>query len=253
MTFRISAIVTGHREKRLSVATLRSFARAVEVARTEGFTVEPLMCLDRPDPLTESLFRDLSPTGARVISMDHGDQGKVRNDAVIEASGDHVAFLDGDDLWQASWLVRAARYLDEAGTGDIIAHPEYNYFFEGQATIFRQIDQDAPEFDIDLLRVRNYWDALCMAPRALYLAYPFAHRDIPNGWALEDWQWNEDTIAAGLRHKIVPDTVLFKRRQKESQHSRASQGKAMHRRNGMSSYSAPIYATCDGQGNVPAC
>lgn len=252
MTARISAIVTGHREKRLSVATLRSFARAIEVARAEGFTVEPIMCLDRPDPLTEALFRELGPQGVQIMLMDHGDQGKVRNEAVRQASGDYVAFLDGDDLWQASWLTRAARYLDQAGAGDIIAHPEYNYFFEGQATIFRQIDQDAPEFDIDLLRIRNYWDALCMAPRALYLAHPFAHRDIANGWALEDWQWNEDTIAAGLRHKTVPDTVLFKRRQKESQHSRASQSKAMHRRNGISSYSAPIYAKFHGGGDLPA-
>ncbi|MFD1881670.1 glycosyltransferase family A protein [Paracoccus pacificus] len=246
MTPTISAIVTGHRERRLSIPTLRSFGNAIADAQAQGYTVEAILCLDRPDTLTEEIFHRFAPPKARILTMDHGDQGKVRNDAVVAATGQFVAFLDGDDLWQKSWLHRAADFLIASGRDDYVAHPAYNYFFEGQATTFRQIDQDSPDFDIDLLRMRNYWDALSMAPRSIHERFPYAHRDIPNGWALEDWQWNEETIAAGIRHKIVPDTVLFKRRQKESQHSRAAKSKATHRRNGMTSYSAPIFAAFDG-------
>ncbi|MDZ7839286.1 MAG: hypothetical protein U5R46_00480 [Gammaproteobacteria bacterium] len=45
--FEISAILSGHREGRLAVTTLRSFNTSIAVAREAGFSVEPIQYLDR--------------------------------------------------------------------------------------------------------------------------------------------------------------------------------------------------------------
>ncbi|MFC4352552.1 glycosyltransferase [Fodinicurvata halophila] len=237
----ISAILCGHREGRVSVASLRSFDTAIAAARNRGLTVQPVLVLDRPDTITEKVFAAHSTSTTLWIEVDVGDQGKARNEAIKQAAGKHVAILDGDDLWQESWLWRAYNFLAQFNNKSVIAHPEYNYFFEGQATIFRHIDQESEDFNIDLLRVTNYWDALAMAPRSVHINYPYADRDMENGWAYEDWQWNIETLINGIVHKVVPNTVLFKRRQKNSQTIRASSSKARIRNTGFESYSHSIY------------
>lgn len=239
----LTCVITGHREGRLSVASLRSFAIAVAHARARGYTVQTLYCLDRPDRLTEELFRhyatETGETG-NVQIFDFGDQGHVRNAAINLAEGHYTACLDGDDLWSEIWLVQALEFLaDKPDTH--IAHPAYNYFFEKQASLYCHVDQESPEFRMDLLRVVNYWDALCVCPTALYREFPFYTRDIAGGWAYEDWFWNCETVAAGKIHKVVPDSILFKRRQKLSQTIRASTNKSMIKPSRLHDYSSPLY------------
>lgn len=240
MTCDLTCIITGHREGRLVVPSLRSFWAAIEVARNAGFNVEALLCLDRPDDLTKSLFTKFRRDAGDIDVYDVGDQGKVRNGAVTRAKGKYCAFLDADDLWSDDWLVTALTYLQDKPETHI-AHPEFNYFFEQQATIFTHIDQESPEFRLDLLRIRNYWDALCVCPTQIYRDIPFCDRDIAGGYAYEDWFWNCETVAAGCVHKVVKDTVLFKRRQENSQTVKASTNKSLTRRHPLLDFGHPMY------------
>ena len=236
----ITCVVTGHGEGRQAVPTLRSMERAAKRAEQDGLSIQMIFVLDRANEATRAAFKDFAHL-AEIIETDLGDQGKARNAAVERATGNRVAFLDGDDLWSEGWLVEAYRFLDNLGP-KVVAHPEFNYFFEGQATIFRHIDQDDPAFSLDLLRLANFWDALAMADRQAYVDFPFYDRDIPNGWAYEDWYWNCETVAAGYRHKIVPDTVLFKRRRKNSQTIKASTNKSRIPRVEFADYGHEIYS-----------
>ncbi len=234
----ITTILTAHREGRLAVATLRSVRRAVDRARAEGLTVQEIYVLDRADDVTRSVIGAAATQAgadALLLETELGDQGAARNHAIGHARGARTAFQDGDDLWTSDWLARAWAFLDQAGP-DVVAHPAFNYFFEGQATLFRHADQDGPEFRPDGLRLFNYWDALAMCDTELYRRFPFPARDIVNGWAYEDWAWNCLTVDAGIRHKVVPDTVLFKRRRAGSQTMTASGSRARMRRNPMMSY-----------------
>ncbi len=237
----ISAIMTGHGEGRLAVASLRSMWNAIDHARDNGIEVEPVFVLDRADDLTTEIFRQFSRPGTQIIETDFGDQGKARNEAVQRAQGEEIAFLDADDLWMRPWLTVAHRFLTDLGSQDIIVHPEFNFFFEGQSTIFRHIDQLSEGFSPDLLRFTNYWDALSLCHRSCYERFPFYAREIAKGWAYEDWHWNAVTVTSGIVHRVVPDTVLFKRRQRMSQTIRASGNQSRHRRTPLASYSHPIY------------
>lgn len=238
----LTCVITGHREGRLAVASLRSFKAAVDAAREAGLAVQTLLVLDRPNDLTREIFRDFAEGDGGILEVDFGDQGRARNVAVERAEGEYTAFLDADDLWTRDWLVKAHAFLVGRG-GRVIAHPEFNYFFEKQATIFCHVDQEDERFDLDLLRVVNYWDALCVCPTEAYRVHPFCVRAIADGWAYEDWLWNCETIADGYVHKVVPDTVIFKRRQVASQTLRAAASHSRIRRNPMSSYSWPGYPT----------
>lgn len=231
----LSCFITGHKEGHISVPSLISFKEAVLHAIDAGYQVEALYCLDRADALTTQLFEAYKIPNARVIHFDFGDQGEVRNAAIAQAEGQYCAFLDGDDLWPKEWLTDALAFLRQQKV-PTIAHPEFNYFFEGQATLFEHIDQDDPLFSPDLLRLVNYWDALCVCPTQVHRDFPYCKRDMTNGWAYEDWHWNCETYAAGVKHKVVPHTLIFKRRQRMSQTIKASTSKALMRRGQVHKY-----------------
>jgi hypothetical protein len=231
----ISAIVTAHCEAIMLGTTLRSLIEAAEHAEQSGLTVERLVLLDRPDRTTRGMVVDRPEIGLRVVEVDFGDQGKVRNTAVQEASGEFLAFLDGDDLWGFNWLTDAIKIARQDAERTIV-HPEFNWFFGGQQSILRHTDQDDPGFDAELLRTANYWDALCLAHRSIHLRFPYCDRDIANGFALEDHHWNCITLEAGLRHRVARDTVHFKRRRSGSQFAETTQSGAIRRPTALSYY-----------------
>lgn len=237
----VTCVITAHQEGRLVVPTLVSFDAATREAEATGVRIERMFCLDRPDTLTESLFRAFAHGNDKVIVFDHGDQGLVRNESVIAASGKKIAFLDADDLWQRTWLVRALSFLDGL-PDETVAHPAYNYFFEGQATIFCHVDQLEAGFELDLLRLMNYWDALAVCATDIYRRFPFPSRAINEGWAYEDWQWNCETIAAGVTHRVVPSTVIFKRRRDSSQTMKAFRNHSRMRRGPLHKFDNSIYS-----------
>jgi hypothetical protein len=51
-----------------------------------------------------------------------------------------------------------------------------------------------------------------MAPREAHMEWPYTPRDVPNGLSFQDFQFTIETLAAGWRHLVVPDTIIFKRR-----------------------------------------
>jgi hypothetical protein len=101
--------------------------------------------------------------------------------------------------------------------GRIIAHPELDWVFNHQCYVLFHADQTDPEFDLAFLRIGNYWDAMCMAPREAYARHRFGRRAVADGFAYEDWHWNIDTLTSGFVHRVVPETVHFKRRREGSQ------------------------------------
>jgi len=224
----ISAILTAHREGPLAGISFRSLLAAVHRAEATGISTEILVVLDRPDEATQMVFADAEAEGWAITTTDLADQGMVRNHAVEQCRGRYLAFLDGDDLWSENWLV-AGFQMCESDPGRVIAHPEVNWFFGVNNNLFFHVDQTEPQFDPHFLRVGNYWDALCVAPREAYSEHPFAERAVADGFAYEDWHWNLETLDAAVVHRVVPDTLHFQRRRAGSQTMLASGSKCMPR------------------------
>ncbi len=215
----VAAILTAHAEGVMAGLSFRSLLDAVATAREEGIDVEVLVVLDRPTAATAAMFAEADRHGVTVAEVSYADQGKVRNHAVGLTTADRIAFLDGDDLWSENWLVDAYRLC--AGDEMVIGHPELNWFFENQQNLYFLPDQTDPAFDPALLRIANPWDALCLAPRAAYVDHPFAPRAVADGYAYEDWHWMLETYLAGYVHRVVAETIHFKRRREGSQYVQA--------------------------------
>jgi glycosyltransferase involved in cell wall biosynthesis len=216
----VSAIMTAHREGVLSGPSISSFCEAIDHARDQGITVEPIVVLDRPDTLTRTMFADADRWGAKVVLTDFGDPGLARNHGISLASGRYATFLDADDLWSFNWLVAAHRFCTEMGR-PVIAHSQLSIMFGRERLFWLHVDSDHPDFELDYLQIGNYWEALSFAPREIYAEFPFHKNELASGYGHEDWHWNCTTLLKGFPHKPVPDTVHMIRRRHGTQSARA--------------------------------
>jgi glycosyltransferase involved in cell wall biosynthesis len=224
----LTVVITAHREAAMAGVTVRSASVAVQRAVAAGLEVERLLLLDNPDRPTQELLAGAVGLGWQLHEVSFADQGLVRNHATALSSGRYLAFLDGDDLWSENWLT-AAYEVCESDPGRVIAHPEVDWFFGSNNNLFFHMDQQDADFDPMFLRVGNYWDALCMAPREAHALHPYSKRAIADGLAYEDWLWNVETMDAGFVHRVVEDTIHFKRRRGSSQTLTASANKSLTR------------------------
>ncbi len=218
MTVDLTLVVTAHDETAVAGPTMESAERAVAAARARGYTVQPIIGLDAPTSATSDYFHQPVFAGWEIREFDERDLGRVRNALVPECDGRHLAFLDADDLFSENWLADGVAFLDAAQErGErVVAHPELNIVFDSTTTVLVNIDSDSPLFTPHYLYVRHYYDSLCLAPREAHLEIPYVSRDVPNGLSYQDFQWTIETLAAGYTHRVVPDTIIFKRRRDNS-------------------------------------
>lgn len=214
MTTDLTVVVTAHDETAVCGPTMRAADLAVAAARAHGYTVQTILGLDTPTEETSAYFSQ--------PHFDHWDRrvlqerelGRVRNALVPACDGRFIAFLDADDLFSENWLAEGVAALAAATErGErVVAHPELNVVFDGLKTVTVNIDQRSPLFSPHYLYIRHYYDSLCLAPREAHLEIPYVTRDVPNGLSYQDFQWTIETLAAGWRHLVVRDTIIFKRR-----------------------------------------
>lgn len=223
----VTAVMTTHAEGALAAVSYNNLQATARFAEESGVSVEKVVVLDRPNSATRRIFQNIDDPAVRIIETDFGDQGKVRNFTAEHTDGKAIAFLDGDDLWSENWLFEAWNMMREDSRDSLIVHPEYNWFFSGTGSVLINIDQEGEHYREDFLRHANYWDALCMTYRKTHLDIPYCDRRIKDGFAFEDWHWNCETVAAGYIHKVVADTIHFKRRRAGSQTGEASGNRSL--------------------------
>ncbi|MBB3899884.1 glycosyltransferase family A protein [Roseococcus suduntuyensis] len=203
----IGVILPVHREGLLAEA---SFACALDAARAaagHGIGVTITVVADRADAATRALLPGWAARGATLLESEAGDLGLARNAAIAATPARFIALLDGDDLWAEGWLT-AALAAARADPRRIVWHPEASlYFGAGDPRWLLHPDMEHPEFDPAQLWLRNSWNALCFAPREIFLDIPYRPTDLSGGFGYEDWNWNMNTLRQGVLHKVVPGTL----------------------------------------------
>ncbi|HET7193891.1 MAG TPA: glycosyltransferase family A protein [Nocardioides sp.] len=214
MSTDLSLIVTAHDETAVCGPTMRAADLAVEAARARGFSVQTIIGLDAATEETSAYFHQSRFDHWERRILDEGDLGRARNSLVPECTGRYVAFLDADDLFSDNWLAEGIAALDAAASrGErAIAHPELNVVFDGKRSVMLNIEPSSRLYTPHYLYFRHYYDSLCMAPREAHLEIPYVTRDVPNGLSFQDFQFTIESLAAGWRHVVVKDTIIFKRR-----------------------------------------
>lgn len=209
-------MITAHREGSYLAKAAASVQRNIEaLLRVFDLEIEFLICLDNSDEVTKFLAASID--GAQIQTLDFGDVSQVRNFAVQLSQGKYVAFLDADDIWGDNWLISSYLRLTQLGYPENrVFHPQINYYFGEASTkhtsmVFEQISSQSPEFNPFILSTSNYWSALCLAPKKLFLRVPYKSSSEDLGVGFEDWTFNIDVLDRGYIHDVVPETVHFLR------------------------------------------
>ncbi|WP_299649898.1 glycosyltransferase family A protein [uncultured Jannaschia sp.] len=215
----LTVAITAHAETVVAGPSFRSLRAALAPVRERGYDVQLLLGLDSCTPACRDYMTQPDFVDFERHDYAFRDQGRTRNALIGAARGKWVAFLDADDLFSENWLIRAIEELEAAeATGRrAIVHPELNWQFDGINHVYSNPAQDHPFFSPYVLAIANYYDAMCVAPRAVWEELPFPDRAIADGFALEDYQWFVEATALGWRHVVARDTIIFKRRRDASQ------------------------------------
>jgi hypothetical protein len=182
----------------------------MELAVNRGLAIEVVIVMDRPDRATEKYFSGHKNSGIIIKPADFGDLGLSRNFGISLASGKYIAILDADNLIAGNWLYNSFMYLQQCGK-DIVAHPEYQMVFEAKNFVFRQISSTDERFRAENIIEFNYWDAVCVTKKDIFMECPYEGTTQSQGFGFEDWHWNCQTLASGVEHHVVPGTVHFMR------------------------------------------
>lgn len=188
-------------------STVLSVSACIEEAQKAGLLVEWLFVRDYPCPSTIEYTNRFCSRLGKIIDVRYKDLGRARNAGTEAARGRYLAFIDADDLWTSNWLVAAHRFAESLSNDRFILHPELAIFFEGRLDKLRLRDcEQEPTHNRQLL-TKNCWTVSTFGLRQLYLAQPYLPINIDAGFGYEDWHWNCETTAAGILHKIVPNTL----------------------------------------------
>lgn len=227
----ITLALTAHGESIVAGPTMRSADASIAAAEAQGLVVERVIGFDTPKMETVEYFTQPVFAAWRSHHFEFKDQGLTRNALAQCATGRYLAFLDADDMVSENWLVRTWETLEKARHAGqkAIAHPELNWQFDAIQNVYSNPAQDDPFFSPYVMSTANYYDAMCVAPRAAWLEYGFPHRDITSGFAMEDYQWFVEMTARGWVHLVAPDTIIFKRRRDVSQSAEARGSHALIR------------------------
>ncbi|MBN1637153.1 MAG: glycosyltransferase family 2 protein [Deltaproteobacteria bacterium] len=213
-SFDITVIVTAHDETVVSGPTMRSAESAIIAAEARGFGVERLIAMDGPTAECRDYFSQTKFYKWKMIEYDFCDPYRTRNASVEAARGRWIAFLDADDLFSENWLMLGGERMAQAEKDGekAIVHPEINWIFDGAHSVSVKPEQEEEYFTPYYFYFANYYAMLCMAPRRAVLEIPYGFRDLESGFGYQDWQWNIETMAAGWRHVVARDTIIFVRR-----------------------------------------
>jgi len=214
----LTVAITAHNEGIVAGPTISSAEAAIACIEAAGLCVERLIGLDNPTPECSEFFTQEALSDWTLHHFQFADPFLVRNALAAKARGRWIAFVDADDLISENWLQEATRLLsvaEEKGE-KIIVHPELNWIFEGSDWVFVKPDQLSDMFNPYFFYTANYYDMMSVYPVEAVRSVPYDNRDIAHGFGYQDWQWNVQVMAAGWRHAVADDTVIFKRRRADS-------------------------------------
>ena len=205
--------ITAHNEGVIAHKTMLSVFEALKNVKKAGYSYEIIVHIDNGDAETIKYFeRYRKDKNIKIIQNKFGDAGKSRNCLAQESIGEFMSFLDADDLISSNWFIEALRLLKKASS-EVIVHPEANLTFGNGGHILWVQRGDADK-NLEILCGANRWISVCMAKRSIFLETPYPVTK--NGYGHEDWWFNTETVAKGVKHVVAKNTVEFYRRKKNS-------------------------------------
>lgn len=212
----ISILLTFHNEGIAAHKTFLALKRMLHRLDDNGISHEIIAHIDNGDDETiryiNSIKKDLK---LRIFENSFGNPSASRNFIINEARGKYVCLMDGDDLFSEDWLLDSFNIQEEA-IEEIILHPEFNITFglNEQSRLWRMKDSFDEVEDTLILLGRNRWCSGTFLP--LKVAKKVLYKEAVGCYGYEDWWYNCETRAKGIKHNITPNSIEFYRVREES-------------------------------------
>lgn len=217
----LSVGITAHDEGYLIHKTIRCVLTCMEKVVEGGYNYEIIINVDRGDDVTVNyLKRYENDSRFLILYSDFGDLGLSRNNITKKAKGEFLAFIDADDLVSYNWYIEAIKYLKKVRK-ELILHPAKELIFGVDikpvcCNIYNSFDKAG---DAMILAGCNRWTSTVVGWKKTFLSHPYMKTG--GGYGYEDYFFNTEVIADGIRHEIIDETVMFYRRKRVSLLSRS--------------------------------
>ncbi len=219
----LSAVLTAHNEGAQVGDALDSIIENLKKSLLKEYEV--LIGIDNGDDETLKVVAEYENKYDFISShtFQLADVGQVRQELLNRCQFDFVSFLDGDDIWGKSWILKAI--FDIKKYKDAIFHPDLTVFFDEEIRYVRKNpDSTSRKFKKEILLFENLWTSSFITPKKIMQEIPMkggGTYDELTPYAYEDWSWFRDTLIAGYQHRVVKNTVHFQRIKSESNTSRS--------------------------------
>ena len=187
---------------------LRESLASIRALEAPDITFEILVGDNGTDPQTSAIAEEF---GALHLKTDRNGAGAARNTALAAASGEFVAFLDDDDLWEASHIRGQIALMDE--------NPEIDCVL-GQVTLTDHLrrpimppgPERAPE-DNDFVRamLQGWFPQIGSTVARLHVRDTVGMFD-ESLIGDQDWDWHIRNARTGKVGFVVQPGVLFRSR-----------------------------------------
>uniref|UniRef100_A0A7C4RR22 Glycosyltransferase family 2 protein n=1 Tax=Desulfatirhabdium butyrativorans TaxID=340467 RepID=A0A7C4RR22_9BACT len=205
-----SIVMVLHAEGRWAHPAVVTALKAIERARDAGIDAELVLVLDRPDDATlRYTERYRRQERVRLVAVDFGDVGMARNEGIARSLGRWVSVMTPMHRMDEHWVVNAVCMLHKS-SAERIARPEYLVVLGARHWVQRLIASHDAEFPTGSLLVTHvYRTGFCCAPQPVFEKFRYPAAREPMEAETIDWYWTCETLACGIGHVVVPQTVLF--------------------------------------------
>ena len=212
----VSVILNVHREAVFIRRTIRSLSEAAVFAAACSIRSELVVVFDRSDELTKEVAHSSVPNDAfisvRFLEVDHGSLGLSRNSGIAAASGKYVLTADADDLISYNCISEMHAMAELFPRSAVFS--EYVIPF-GEACWVTKYFDDSITSTADFVFGQPY-NSRVFVNRLDAAEIGFEDLRVTSGFAYEDWLFNCEMHARGIRIKIASKTILFYRQRKGS-------------------------------------
>ncbi len=214
----ISVNITTHQEGHLLFRTLNAIDVAIDnlIKQHNDLKVEVNISLDNYDELTHSIAQDYNFNKVkrkRLYLVNFGDLAESRNNLARISNGKYISFFDGDDIFSSNYLKEAYDLAESDNNTQIVYSVDYIVIFGDQNHIAkRPIVEHGKLSSLQMFTSDNPVNSCIFAHNKVFEDEVYEPVVRGTGYGYEDWHFHTKLYNKGYEFKIIPNTILFYRR-----------------------------------------
>lgn len=214
----ISINITSHREGYLIYRTLRAVTECIDnlLAYDKNVSIEVNISLDNCDDLTHEVvksynFKNIKNKNIYLVS--YGDLAESRNNLARQSNGKYISFMDGDDLFSSNYLRESYLLAEKDNNVKTIYSVDYIIIFGDQDCIAKRPNVSEGKLSsLDMFTSDNPVNSCIFAHNDVFRDELYEPVVRGSGYGFEDWHFHTKLYMKGYTFRVVPDTILFYRR-----------------------------------------